>query len=466
MSTRQLALFLALSLAPPAFAAAPQTVLIQADAAWVGPGERIAPAYVLVKDGEIQAVSARPLQASGALVLKVAGTLAPGVVDAWGAPVPADLLASGHRPAGLDLRDSLPIALAGADPALASRVAAARACGIAAVYLGPGGRAPLRGTGTAAGWSETDLPVASGDAVLELAAGSALAGGWEVQTLSRDLEKLFEGAEAFRDQESDYEEKLEQYEKDLADYQKKLEEYKKKKDEAEKKEEGGEAGGGASRKPPSTGGEKGEGNGQDGAKPDKKDEPPARPKRPEPPVADAAMKLLLQAIDGTIQVRVEANSVADIRTLLRLRERLDLDLVLVGGLEADLLADELAEAEVPVVLAAFAEPASPLEPSRALAARFQRLAEAGVDLALASGGSDGSQAFLMARAGGLVAAGADPEQVWAALTSVPARILGLDQDYGRLAKGARAELLLFEGSSPFDVSAPQRVFAAARGFDR
>jgi len=453
LSNRLLALLLTLLSAPPVLAAQPQqAVLIQADAAWLGDGERIAPAYVLVKDGEVVAVSSRSPM-SRAKKVEVSGTLAIGLVDAWGGPLPADLLQTRHRPGGLDLGDSLPADLLGADPALAARVAAARQSGVAAVYLGPGGATLRRGLGTAVGFSGNDLPVAAGGVALELAAGSALGGGLGGQKATGDLVKLFEGGDAFRDQQDEYAEKLEKYEKDLEEYQKKLEEYKKKKDEAEKKNGAASEG-------------KNGGNGKGGKNGEKKPEPPKRPKRPALPVADAGMQRVLEALTGALQVRVEANSVADLRRLMALKQRFGLDLVVVGGQEADLIAEELADADVPVVLPALAAHGAKPDPERALSSRFQTLVEAGVEVALASGGGDGSPALLMLRAGELIAAGADADAVWDALTRVPAEILGLDGARGRLAAGAVADLLLFEGSSPFDASAPMRVHTAQGGFDQ
>ena len=452
MSNRLLALVLSLLSVPPVLAAQPQqAVLLQADAAWLGNGERIAPAYVLIKDGEVVAVSSRPPM-SRAKPLEVHGTLAIGLVDAWGGPLPLDLLRSGHRPGGLAVRDSLPVDLPGADPALATRIAAARSSGVAAAYLSPGGGSYRRGLGAAVGFNANDLPVSAGEAALDLAAGSALGGGLEGQKTTLDLVGLFDGGDAFRDQQEEYDEKLEKYQKDLEEYQKKLEEYKKKKDEADKKGAAADGKNG-----------KNGGNGKDG---DKKAEPPKRPQRPQEPVADANMKPLLDALSGSLKVRIEANSVADLRQILKLHQRFDLDLVVVGGQEADLIAEELAEAGIPVVLPALAAHGDRLGAERTLARRFMTLTEAGVDVALASGGGDGSQALLMLRAGELVAAGADADEVWDALTRVPAEILGLDGERGTLAAGAAADLLLFEGSSPFDASAPMRVFTAHNGFDR
>ncbi|RMH01993.1 MAG: hypothetical protein D6702_09985 [Planctomycetota bacterium] len=442
-----------LFLLPSTLAAAPAaqgsgTVLLRADRALLAGGEEISPVYVLIQDGKIRSVSDRPPRLSRSRPVEVSGTLAAGIVDAWGGPVPADLLRSSHRPGGLDLADSLPADLPGADPGLAARVAAARAAGVAAAGLSPGGKTLWRGLGAVVGFGAHDLPVAEGEPFLDLALGSAFTDPLNGQKVGRELTDLFQAAESLRQDYDDYPERLEKYEKDLEEYRKKLEEYGKKKEEAEQKAAAG--------KPQ---GQNGKGKG--GQKP----QPPKRPKRPEPPVPDARMERLLRALAGSLRVRIEANAAADIRTALDLKERHDLDLVLVGGAEADLMAEELAAARVPVVLPVVGEHGR-RSPERSLARRFQALREAGVEVALASGGGDGSQALLLMRAGELVAAGLDPAEVWDALTVVPARILGLEGRRGVIAAGAVADLVLFGGSGPFDASAPLRPFSAHGGFDR
>jgi len=78
-------------------------------------------------------------------------------------------------------------------------------------------------------------------------------------------------------------------------------------------------------------------------------------------------------------------------------------------------------------------------------------------VALAGGPGPGAEQALLLHAGRIVAAGAPAEEVWASLTTVPARILGLTATHGRLARGARADLLVFAGNTPFDFSAPLRA---------
>ena len=424
-----LGVLLSLSLLAPA--ARPQdpdpgytrTYVIQADAAWVAPGEVVSPAFVQISEGRIDWVSnvdqrVAPRGPFGAgekpPLLKVEGTLAPGIVDAWSGLVPPNLLGERRARDTRRMREALPALYAGEDMALVAQVLAARQSGLAAVYMTTGTSGLRSGVGTAAAFGLVDLPYAAGREALDCAIGAAAAGGPQASYQAEELAGAFRDARAWRDSLEDYDEQLEKYDKDLEEYAKKLDEFVKKEDRSDK------------------------------------DKPPSRPKRPKQPQSDPARDLLLDAFDGRLQVRVRAESAADVRAVLSMKDEFELDLVLVGGLEADLLAEELADARIPVVMAAGADVHPARGGPRDFAARWMRLHDAGVEVAIASGGAEG---LLLARAGEVIAAGADADAVWASLTTVPAHILGLPK-HGSMAAGADATLILFAGNSPFDASAP------------
>lgn len=400
-----------------------RTYVIQADAAWVAPGEVVAPAFVQISEGKIDWVSSQdrrvaPRTPFGAgekpPIVKVEGTLAAGIVDAWSGLGPGELLGERRVRPERRMREALPALYSGEDAGLQAQVLTARNAGIAAVYLATGSSALRSGIGTAAAFAAVDLPYATGREALDCAIGGAVAGGPEASYQAEELSGAFAAARAWRDSLDDYDEQLEKYEKDLEEYAKKLDEFVKKEDRSDK------------------------------------DKPPTRPKRPKKPQADAARDVLLEALDGKLQVRVRAESLADVRAVLAMDGQFDLDLVVVGGLEADLAAEALADARIPVILAPGPDIHADGHGERSFAARWMRLHDAGVEVAIASGGAEG---LLLARAGQLVAAGADPNAVWASLTAVPARILGLSA-HGGIAPGKDASMILFGGSSPFDASAP------------
>lgn len=402
-----------------------RTYVIHADAAWVAPGEVVSPAYVQISEGKIDWVSTEDRRVARRTpfgegekppLLEVSGTLAPGVIDAWTTFSPGDFANDRNAGATRRMRESLPGLFPGEDRGLASQVLAARQAGVSAVYLSTGTGALRTGIGTAASFAAVDLPLATGVEALDCSVGTTAGGNLSVGNQAKALSDAFREARDWRESLDEYADKVEKYDEDLVDYQKKLDEFIAKEDKTDK------------------------------------DKAPKRPKRPKKPAADPARDLLLDAMDGKLQVRVRAETVADIRSMLKMAEDFDLELVLVGGLEADLIADELVDARVPLVMPAVADRHADGDNGRSFTARFQRLDRAGVRIALASGGSSAEQARLLSHAGRLISAGVELDTVWTALTITPAEILGL-KDAGRLARGQSATMILFEGKSPFDASA-------------
>lgn len=167
----------------------------------------------------------------------------------------------------------------------------------------------------------------------------------------------------------------------------------------------------------------------------------------------AAERLDLAALAPVVQGRmplvVRAHRSSDIRAALRLARELGLRLVIEGGTEAWMLARELAAARVGVIL----------DPAANLPASFDRvhvrddtaalLATAGVDVAVSSLGSASNVRMLRQLAGMAAANGLSPTAALAAVTTVPARLFGLDR--GRIRAGAVADLVVWSGD-PFELS--------------
>jgi hypothetical protein len=427
-----------------------RTYTIQADAAWVLPGRLIRPAFITLDKGQIVRVSsAAPRETKTLLgatkkprIVKVNGTLAASIVDAWSGLQIQELATDRHPMAQSRLADSLPADLPGGDLELASRIAAARDAGIAAIYLGRHDGQLQRGLGQAAFFSANDLPVLAGSQWLDLSASGS---GLGIQTRAKDLRGLFESAVDWRTSLDDYQEKLEKYQESLEKYQEDLKEFIETKEKAEKEAE--KSGVGRADDPKKD-------KGKDKDKEKDKDKRPKRPKRPSAPTRNAARAQVLDAIDGIVGVRVLANDAQAIRAAIDLQTEYDLNLLLIGGAEALAFRFELAEAGIGVVLDT--QTVFDSELGTNLLQRFQGLREAGVDVALSSGGRAASSVLLTA-AGELIAQGAKAEEVWASLTTVPAELLGLKASHGRISQGASGSMILFEGVSPFDASAAFRT---------
>jgi hypothetical protein len=151
---------------------------------------------------------------------------------------------------------------------------------------------------------------------------------------------------------------------------------------------------------------------------------------------------------GRVVFYVERAS--DIRGVIRYAKEHGMKPVIAGGSEAWVVAKELAEADVPVIL-------NPLD---SLPADFDRLGtrfdnakllhEAGVRIAISQ-----SDSFHLRKnrqlAGNAVAHGLPWEVALAAITSSPAEIFGIGAQRGRIEKGQAADLVLWSGD-PLEVT--------------
>ncbi|RIJ43247.1 amidohydrolase [Pontibacter oryzae] len=170
-------------------------------------------------------------------------------------------------------------------------------------------------------------------------------------------------------------------------------------------------------------------------------------KRPE---RNLKMEYLSGAMNGKYKSLITANHSQDIMAALRLAKEFNLDLVLDGAAESYMLLDEIKAASVPVVL----------HPTMARSHGDNRnmsfetasvLAKTGIPVAIKSGFEQyvPRARVLLFEASVAVANGMDTEQALAAITTTPAKIIGLDKRVGSLEKNKDADLVLFDGD-PFE----------------
>ena len=176
----------------------------------------------------------------------------------------------------------------------------------------------------------------------------------------------------------------------------------------------------------------------------------------------AATRLDLEALGPVVRgvqpLVVRAHRATDIRAALRLARELRLRLVIEGGTEAWMVADDLARAKVPVLL----------NPTQNLPSSFERihvrddaaalLAAAGVEVGLSPLGGPSEVRTLRQLAGIAVSNGLPHARALSALTTVPARAYGVDR--GTLERGDVADLVVWTGD-PFELSTrAERVIIA------
>ena len=158
-----------------------------------------------------------------------------------------------------------------------------------------------------------------------------------------------------------------------------------------------------------------------------------------------------------------ADRAADIRTLLRVAADLGIDLAIFGGADAWKVAPELAARDVVVVM----NPLTNHAEFEYLGARLDNAAllhEAGVAIAISPFSASDSRKIRQL-AGIAVANGLPRTAAIAAITTTPARLLGIDSLVGSLSPGARADFVLWNGD-PLELSTyPERVYVGGASMD-
>jgi imidazolonepropionase-like amidohydrolase len=168
-----------------------------------------------------------------------------------------------------------------------------------------------------------------------------------------------------------------------------------------------------------------------------------------------ATRLDLEAMQpvlaGKIPLVLEAHRASDIIGALRIAREYRIRLVLEGATEAWMVADEIARANVPVVIRVLENLPGSFE---RLGARFDNAAllrQAGVRVVLTSGDTHNAR-NLRQEAGNAVAHGLPYEEALRAVTVYPAQLWGL-QDHGSLEPGRVANVVVW-GGDPLELLTP------------
>jgi imidazolonepropionase-like amidohydrolase len=151
------------------------------------------------------------------------------------------------------------------------------------------------------------------------------------------------------------------------------------------------------------------------------------------------------------RVVFSANRASDIRTIVAFAARNGMKAVIRGAQEAWLVADELARADVPVILEAFNNLPASFDRLGARRDNAALLQQAGVRITFLAPYLDWDGRKIRQVAGNAVAHGLAWDAALAAITANPADIFGLGATRGRIAAGQIADLVLWSGD-PLEVT--------------
>ncbi|PLW82231.1 amidohydrolase [Kineobactrum sediminis] len=173
-------------------------------------------------------------------------------------------------------------------------------------------------------------------------------------------------------------------------------------------------------------------------------------------MSKADVNALLPVVSGNTPLFIDARRKADIRQVVALKERYpDLNLVLLYASEGWRVADEIAEAEIPVIVDPESNLPVSFEQLGATMANAGRLDASGVSVSI--GMETHNLRLATQHAGNAVANGLPWEQGLAALTINTARLLGIDKDYGSLEPGKVADVVIWSGDPLQVMEAPEKI---------
>ena len=158
---------------------------------------------------------------------------------------------------------------------------------------------------------------------------------------------------------------------------------------------------------------------------------------------------MLPAIRGEMPIVVDANTVAQMRDVIKFMDSLKVKVIIHGASEGWQFADTLAARQIPVILDGVTGVPGNDDPYDLIYSNPGVLQKAGVQLAFATGGASSAR-DMPYEVGLSIAYGLDPEEGLKAMTINPAKMFGVDRDYGSIEVGKVANVIVTTGD-PIDI---------------
>ncbi len=165
------------------------------------------------------------------------------------------------------------------------------------------------------------------------------------------------------------------------------------------------------------------------------------------------LEAMIPVLEGRLPILVEAHRAADIEAALRLARDYRLRLLIGGGEEAWLIAEQLAAANVPVLTGAMNNIPGSFATLRARQDNPALLRQVGIPVALIGNYGGDEQLFnvrnIRYQAGNAVAYGMSWDDALRAVTLTPAELFGVSDRIGALRPGMNADVVVWSGD-PFE----------------
>lgn len=173
----------------------------------------------------------------------------------------------------------------------------------------------------------------------------------------------------------------------------------------------------------------------------------------------ADLEALIPVANGTMPLIVTVHRAADIQQVLRLAREEGVKVILDEAEEGWMVADQIAAANVPVLLNPISNLPGSFEMRGARMENAAALQAAGVVIAIKGNeGSTHRARDIRYNAGNAVSHGLAYEAAIAAITVNPARIFGMSGQFGELKAGAAADVVIWSGDPLEPLSQAEAVY--------
>lgn len=176
------------------------------------------------------------------------------------------------------------------------------------------------------------------------------------------------------------------------------------------------------------------------------------------PEFDFKLECLEPVLKREIKAHFHAHRAYDIQTAMRIGKEFNLDYIIIHATEGHRIANILAEEKVDVVCGPLLGTRSKPELSRQTLENVRILKNSGVSVAISSDHPEVPVEFLPLSGAVLMEHGLTQYEVLESLTYRAAKIIGIDDTVGSIAKGLDADLLVFENEPLNNNKKPEMVF--------
>ena len=180
----------------------------------------------------------------------------------------------------------------------------------------------------------------------------------------------------------------------------------------------------------------------------------------------ADLEALQAVLSGDVPMLAIIDRASDIEILIALAQEYGIRTIIGGGVEAWMLADELAASNIPVILAPTANLPSNFDRLNASLKSAPILAAAGVKIAFADGQSQTHNARNITQsAGNAVAEGLPWDDALRAITLTPAEMYGVSDRVGSIEAGKDADIVIWPGDPLELTNYPEQVFIKGKSVE-